>query len=291
MKACSGKWAVCFCGSLWAWSAWWPQWQTCSPRCFGEPIAENCCYFVSALSVSFSASSLSQRWKFLVSSTRYHVCNLNLACALSKIKTISPLHFTVSLLILWEALYSFPATQFAHPEIMNMTSQERKCIQMCLSGPPGKFQLRCCFRTVLNMLNEMKAGHLLSNDKIIWSVITWGWSHVTCFTHHSVYWNLVGQESSKKLASTGERMMWSREEGGREQPRNKWCKTPALWLEPVFHGQAHCDLRETCFFFLQIQAFQVRIVTNIHTFVSSDKSHMDDLLYLQCLEVIFTFTS
>lgn len=143
-------------------------------------------------------------------------------------------------------LCSCPAAQFAHPNIMKMTSQERKCIQMCLKGPPGKFQLTCCFRTVLNTLNEIKAGHLLSSDKIIWSVITWDWSHATYASHISQH--VVGQEGSKKLDSTGERMMRSREEVEREQPRNKWCKTPALWLEPEFRGQARCDLTETLFY-------------------------------------------
>lgn len=115
MKACSVKWVVCFCGSLWVWSAWWPRWQTCSPRCFGEPIAENSCYFVSALSASFSASSLSQRWKFLVSPTCHHVCDLNLACILSKMKPTSPLRFTASLLILREALCYAAVQQHSSP--------------------------------------------------------------------------------------------------------------------------------------------------------------------------------
>lgn len=51
-----------FFGSLWVWSAWWPQWPTCSPLCSGRVTAENCCSYASAQSASFSVSSLSQRW-------------------------------------------------------------------------------------------------------------------------------------------------------------------------------------------------------------------------------------
>lgn len=62
---------VCVCGSLWVWSAWWLQWQTCSPLCFEELIVENCCYFVSALFASFSVSFSSQRWE--ASFRNFHV--------------------------------------------------------------------------------------------------------------------------------------------------------------------------------------------------------------------------